>query len=634
VDLLRGCDAAQVEAITTRAAPLCILAGAGSGKTRVLTRRIAWRVAQGDAAPAHVLALTFTRKAAGELRGRLAALDVAEGTVAGTFHAVALAQLRQLAADQGRRPPVVLDSKGRLLSGIVRRGIGEVAGEIDWAKARLVRPRDYEAAGRSPSAGAHQVAIYYERYEAERRRQGLLDFEDLLTTLTRVIETDPDVAAAQRWRFRHLFVDEYQDVNPAQQRLLQAWLGGRSDLCVVGDPDQAIYSWNGADPQILHRFEGEVLTLDTNYRSTPQVVAVAASALGGATRASRADGAVPTIEDYGTDADEAAAVAAALRRAHGPGRRWSDMAVLARTNAQLALFEQACSAIAVPFRSGAGRAFLQHSTVRAFLARANQASGDAFRRLVVDFDDAPSHDDAQVNEDVATLQRLARDYLSLDPGGNGAGFAAWARMSVRAEPMGSAGDAVDLLTFHGAKGLEWRVVFVTGLERGLVPMAEGDFDEERRLLYVALTRAEDELHCSWARRRVFGASTARRDPSPWLAAIEAARRSIARLPGRQVRSGAIAAGRAALASTHVEPAAPADAHADPLVVALRGWRDGTARAAKVPAHVVIPEQALDALAEARPRSRAELAELIGPSRAATYGDRLLDLVRRHDPAGA
>ncbi|MFP5376806.1 MAG: ATP-dependent helicase, partial [Acidimicrobiia bacterium] len=338
--LLDGLDPAQHRAVVCEAQPLCILAPAGSGKTRVLTRRIAHRVATGQAEAARVLTLTFTRKAAGELRARLGALGVREPIAAGTFHAVAYAQLRRRWADRGERPPVLLERKARLLAPLLpraRAGAGaratvqpaDLAAEVEWAKARLVPPSRYEAeveaAGRRPPLPPATMAALYERYEHDKRRKGLVDFDDLLMLCALALEGDREFAAAQRWRFRHLFVDEFQDVNPVQFRLLQGWLGDRRDLCVVGDPDQAIYSWNGADPTLLtdfgRHFPGaEVVRLDRNYRSTSQIVAVGRAVLppGGEgvadVTAVRGDGPLPVVRHFDTDVDEARGVARALRR--------------------------------------------------------------------------------------------------------------------------------------------------------------------------------------------------------------------------------------------------------------------------------------------------------------------------------
>ncbi|HVC24577.1 MAG TPA: ATP-dependent helicase [Acidimicrobiales bacterium] len=599
--LLAGCDEAQRDAITTDAAPLLIVAGAGSGKTRVLTRRIARRVADGTASPARTLALTFTRRAAGELRGRLHALGLPDPVTAGTFHAVALGELRRRAFDQDAPPPVVLDSKARLLARLLPDRyalgtgdrarpagrsdvLGAVAAEIEWAKARCVRPEGYAAAavaaGRASGLDADLVVSIFLAYEREKRRRRVLDFDDLLSVLADAIEVEPDFAASQRWRYRHFFVDELQDASAAQLRLLDAWLGGRGDLCAVGDPRQAIYGWNGALADVVESFsdrhrDATVLRLEENYRSTPQVVTVATTALGpGAPpgpRVRRPDGPVPSLIAYESDEVEAAGVAAAARSAHRPGRRWSSLAVLARTNAQLVCFELALTGAGIPFRSGGGPSLLSSPAVRAELdSIADPTDSATFVARIDDLElrqrDVRSHDarraafegGARTSSDDAldALLALAREYRSGEIRPTAAGFQTWARAALRHDGLPGFGDAVTLSTFHRAKGLEWPVVFVTGLEDGLVPIAQARtpaaLGEERRLLYVALSRAREELHCSWAARRRFGVRAVSREPSPYLEAIESARQALERIarPDPDAARAGIAAGRAQLARGH------------------------------------------------------------------------------------
>ena len=295
-DPLNGLDEAQRAAVTSTAGPLCVHAGAGSGKTRVLTRRIAHRAERGDLDPRHTLALTFTRKAAGELRTRLRGLGLREAVAAGTFHAVAYAQLRRHWEDRRKAVPTLLTSKTAVVGELLgaKQGLaGPVVAEIDWATARLVRPADYAeksalAGRRSPLPG-DGIADVMRRYEVAKRQRGVVDFDDLLGLALNLMTTDATAADARRWLFRHLFVDEFQDVNPLQFRLIRAWLGDGGDLFVVGDPHQAIYGWNGADARYLDRFgdafpaerypDRAVLHLRDNYRSTPQVLAVAAAVL-------------------------------------------------------------------------------------------------------------------------------------------------------------------------------------------------------------------------------------------------------------------------------------------------------------------------------------------------------------------
>ena len=674
MELLEGLDLMQHEAVVSDAQPLCILAPAGSGKTRVLTRRIARRVATGSADGDRILALTFTRKAAGELRHRLRSLGVREAVAAGTFHAIAYAQLRRRWADRGERAPTLVTSKVRLLVPLLPRsrasGAGravelqpaDVAAEIEWAKARMVSPASYEAevqaAGRRPPIPADAMAGLYERYEQQNRRKGLVDFDDLLMLCAVALHTDPEFAAAQRWRYRHFFVDEFQDVNPVQFRLLQGWLGDRADLCVVGDPNQAIYSWNGADPTLLTDFGkhfpgATVLRLDHNYRSTPQVVALAATVLprtgtdGGEVTAVRESGALPVIRQFDSDADEARGVARALRRAHPPGVPWSHLAVLARTNAQLALLAEHIRAVGIPCRVGGDGDLLRQPEVRGAL--------DHLRRLpaavpllsgLTDLEEAAGEPGAdQRHDNLHALVRLGRDYAAVDPAGTVDGLVAWLGASDE-DGGGAGGDAVELTTFHRAKGLEWPVVFVTGLEKGLVPIGHANTPaaeaEERRLLHVALTRAVDEVHCTWAERRTFGSRSVVRAPSPFLGPIQDAVAAMAdggdpgqwreRIAAERARLQALSGdGRGARRLIGVPGAG-----ADPGVwEALKAWRTATARATGVPAYLIVHDATLAAVAEARPTTRAELLALpgLGPVKAERYGDTLLAVLAASGTTG-
>ena len=662
-DLLGGLTPSQLEAVTTPGQPLCILAGAGSGKTRVLTRRIAWRIAEEQALPSHVLALTFTRRAADELSSRLAALGVRDHVAAGTFHAIAYAQLRRRWADAEQRPPALLDRKTRLLLRLLpaRRspsgpGPAELAGEIEWAQARMVSPAAYPAAvvaaGRKPPMPAADVASLYDRYQQEKRRQHMVDFDDLLLECARALETDVAFAATQRWRFRHLFVDEFQDVNPLQFRLLEAWRDGRDDLCVVGDPRQAIYSWNGADPRYLTGFVGRfpgatVVHLDDNHRSSPQVVAVANAVLDGIgghpLRAPGADGPLPTVTAHANDAEEARSVVRALRRRGGAGR-WSDLAVLARTHAQLVVFEELLKAAGIPYRLRGASAFLDQPAVRYAVAALRRRPGASLAASLPDLDVAASEaaEGGERGADLDVLARQAREFLALDPTGSVGGFVGWLTARMAREEPASRGQAVDLATVHAAKGLEWPVVFVVGFEQGLLPIGHATTPEaraeERRLLYVAVTRAERELHFSWAERRTFGAGTMARSPSPWLAPIEDALRALdhATTPDKDGWRSCVAEGRAQLGSAAGgRRAQRAGERADPHVLqALRSWRATTARASGVPAFVVFHDTTLAAVAEARPRDRPALLALpgMGPVKADRYGEALLAVVAASAPA--
>jgi DNA helicase-2/ATP-dependent DNA helicase PcrA len=659
-DLLADLDASQRAAVTEPVVPLAILAPAGSGKTRALTRRIAWQAATGNVDANHVLAVTFTRKAAGELRTRLTRLGVRGSVTAGTFHAVALAQLRRRHADAGTTMPAILDRKGRVLGPLLGGGrgsalavaINEIASEIEWAKARRIAPDAYAAqvarAGRETPRPPDEVAGIYVRYEQEKRKRGLLDFDDLITECTHALTSDPQFAATQRWRFRHLFVDEFQDVTRAQLALLRAWLGDGTDLCVVGDPDQAIYAFAGADSRLLSRFpeafEGAtVVRLGTNYRSTPQIVRTARLALPETERAdvrpAGLDGPDPTVVAYASDAAEARGVADALLAAHGR-RPWSHMAALYRVNAQSAPFEEALGKAGIPFRVRGAGAFLDRPEVKTVLddlrAMAKAVPGRAFAEHLTDLVTSGRDVAEERREHIDAVAALGREYLAAEGStGSVAGFLEYLRASLRGgDDAGVQDDAVDLLTFHRAKGLEWDTVFVTGLERGLVPISHAQgrpdaLDEERRLLYVALSRAERELHLSWAKARARGTRSASRTKSPFLGPIERALEGVAAdgpelPPGERGAAGA----RQVLAGMTAGDLPVADR---PLYDALVTWRRELARAAAVPAYVILDNKALRSVATSRPRSTEALLALpgIGPVKLERYGAALLEVVGRH-----
>jgi superfamily I DNA/RNA helicase len=486
---------AQREAIESDQPLLCVVAGAGAGKTRVLTLRVARRVRDGSIEPDRTLVTTFSRKAAEELRTRLYSLGVS-GVKAGTFHRTALGLLHEHRELRGRPLPQLLPDRRRLLADVATgdaRRTRALDGEIGWAKARLVAPDHYEAEAhrhrRRSGMSPEQVADAYARYETERSRRRLLDFDDLIVACADALAGDSEFADSIRWRTRHLFVDEMQDVNPAQFRLLTAMLADEPDLFVVGDPNQSVYGFNGADPGLLDRLPEilrgtSVIRLDENHRCTPQVVAVATAVLrdGGAVgevvppRSTRVDGPVPKVVSHASDGEEAAWAAAQAKLSRTPGRPWSSIAVLTRTNAQLATVQAAMDAARVP-------------------------------SMIAGADLGPASD-----------LRPERRRRGTDQDEDG----------VAARPDPGDRDRVVLTTFHRAKGLQWPTVIVLGLGTGLMPIASAQgpaaVDEERRLLYVALTRSEEELWCSWFERSGDEAARTRgaRGPSPWLAPIERA----------------------------------------------------------------------------------------------------------------
>lgn len=513
---------AQREAIESDDSLLCVVAGAGAGKTRVLTLRVARRVREGTIEADRTLVTTFSRKAAEELRTRLWSLGVS-GVKAGTFHRTAFGLLREHRELRNRPAPQLMTDRRRMLAEVTKvdaRRTRSLDGEIGWAKARLVTPERYEAEARRhrrrSGLSTQQVAEAYAAYEAERTKRRLLDFDDLIVACADALAGDAEFADSIRWRTRHLFVDEMQDVNPAQFRLLTAMLADDPDLFVVGDPNQSVYGFNGADPTLLARLPDllrgtKVIRLDENHRCTPQVVAVATAVLreGGsfdgdgeveevvAPRTTRVDGPVPKVVSHETDEDEAAWAATQAKMSRTPGRRWSSIAVLTRTNAQLAKVQAAMDAARVPSRI-AGSDLGPGSDLQAD----DDGDGPGGRRRFAD---------AEVTVDIVVD---AVDAVVADGAGDD-------------DP--ATRDAVVLTTFHRAKGLQWPTVMVLGLGAGLMPIASAQtdaaVDEERRLLYVALTRSEDELWCSWFERQADRPSRGRGGgggggPSPWLAAIE------------------------------------------------------------------------------------------------------------------
>jgi DNA helicase II / ATP-dependent DNA helicase PcrA len=627
--LLDGLDADQVAAVTSPGAPLAIVAPAGSGKTRVLTRRLAYRVAEGSADAAHTLAITFTRKAAGELLRRVDELGGRPRPTVGTFHGVAWSVLRRRWADQNvRRLPELLPQPERLLadlSELSARGPRpltppEAAAEIGWAHARLVPPDQYEAAAarasRRPGAGTPAVAEAYRAYEKAKRARRLVDFDDLLALVTREISRDGTFAEVQRWRFRHLYVDEFQDVNALQRALLEAWRGGRPDLCVVGDPNQAIYEWNGADPGwiadfAVHHPGATIVRLNRNYRSSPEIVAAATRVLGRGPEvdAVQPAGPPPAIHRFDNEVGEAAGVAGLLHADRVPGRRWSSFGVLVRTHAQVPLLERALRDAGIPARTRGGTPLLAQPAVRAALDAA--MSGPEPSRLRDFLDELDDEVAAGATSPVlATMAALGRQFVAVDPSAGIASFRAWLAVGSPGDDGADGADAVDIVTFHAAKGLEWPVVVVAGLERGLVPHASATTvaarDEEARLLHVALTRAEHRLHLTWAARR--GGSA--RVRSPLIAAVDAViAEPVAPPPRRLVR------------------AAPA---VDPALAALQAWRRTAAVAVGLPEPSICSDEALAAVATARPATVAELAALpeIGPIAARRLGPRLLAALDR------
>ena len=655
VSVLDGLDPEQREAALAVRGPVCILAGAGTGKTRAITHRIAYAVRSGAVPPGQLLAVTFTARAAGELRSRLRGLG-ADGVQARTFHAAALRQLTYFAPRVlGGAMPDVVDNPLRLVSAAASRvrlradrtELRDLAAEIEWAKAVLVGPEDYPAratsAGREPPTSAATVATVYAEYEAAKRRVGQLDFADLLLIMAGAIEEYADVAEEIRSRYRHFVVDEYQDVSPLQQRLLDAWLGGRDDICVVGDANQTIYSFAGATPEHLLSFtrrfpEAVVVRLHRDYRSTPQVVELAnrlvatGGGSGGGPRlrlvGQRPNGPPPTFAEFDDEPAEAADVAARCRALIDAGTPASEVAVLFRVNAQSEVYEQALAEARVPYVLRGGERFFDRPEIRearlllrgAARAEADEATlPEAVRGVLASLgwhpDDPPPGGAARERwESLAALVSLADDLVALDAQVHLPELVAELDQRATAQHAPTV-QGVTLASLHAAKGLEWAVVFLVGLTDGTVPIQRaGTADqvaEERRLLYVGMTRARERLGLSWALARSPGQRRSRR-PSRFLDRLRPV--AFANTPSAKRKS---------------RPQAD-DAE---LFGRLRAWRKRQAEALSVPAYVVFSDATLVAISDSRPSDRSELARVsgIGPSKLDRYGEPLLAVLSGADP---
>lgn len=549
--------------------PVCVLAGAGTGKTRAITHRIAYGVASGAYDPARVMALTFTARAAAELRARLRALG-AGAVPARTFHAAALAQLNHFwPIVVGGPAPRVLDYKGRLLGQAAERArvrvdaatLRDVAAEIEWRKVSALGPE--AVATRLATRGApgeltaEQFVALAEAYESLKDERRMLDFEDVLLATAGMIESEASVAMQVRESYRHFIVDEYQDVSPAQQQLLDLWLGGRNDLCVVGDASQTIYSFAGATPAYLLDFErrfddATVVRLERNYRSTRAIVDLANRLMRGRAGALRLESVIdadappdapqheqrrapqaprppvpePVIIEYADELAEARGVATRIRARIDAGTPPESIAVLMRVNSQSAILERALDEVGVGSRvRGAARFFDQpevREAVHALRAAALTIAGEPLFKSVSDvlrglgLTAQPPDGPGAVRARWESLNAIARLVDDAPPGMTFRMFAddLRARAEAQHEPTVS---AVTLATLHSAKGLEWNEVFIVGLNEGMLPIAYAKgfdaIDEERRLLYVGITRARRRLELSWARR---GGHRGEREPSRFL----------------------------------------------------------------------------------------------------------------------
>ncbi|GAB3088095.1 ATP-dependent DNA helicase UvrD2 [Corynebacterium aquatimens] len=673
VDLAQLDPDQQVAASAPRG-PVCILAGAGTGKTRTITYRIAHLIDEGFVSPQRVLAVTFTSRAAGEMRDRLRVMGIS-GVQARTFHAAALRQLRyfwpQIAGDL---PWQLIDNKFPLV-GRAARAVGmeshkdmvrDLLGEIEWAKASLISPSAYvqrvEESPRTPPADAEKVAAVYQRYEDSKTSPDgmLLDFDDLLLHVAGALENAPAVAEEFRAQYQTFVVDEYQDVTPLQQRVLDGWLGGRDDLTVVGDANQTIYSFTGASPDYLLNFSRKyphatVVKLQRDYRSTPQVTDLANTVIGKATgrvagtrlelQGMRAPGPEPTFAAYDDEPTEAREVARAISTLIAQGVPPREIAVLYRINAQSVAFEQALSDAGIVYQVRGGEGFFTRPEVR----EAISALVKAARRTDLPDDpvaiakaalaplglSATEPEGAQARErwqGLNALVGLITDIIATQEADSLEGVLRSLRTRAESKQPPSV-DGVTLASLHAAKGLEWDAVFLVGLVEKTLPIShaikagEEQIEEERRLFYVGITRAREHLQLSWSFARQEG-GRASRERSRFMDGI-APQLEIEEAPSRLTRSRLCRVCNGVLT-------APADkslgrhrdcepTYNEAAFTALKQWRLDTSRREQRPAFMVFTDATLLAVVESMPSSAGELLDIsgIGPSKLELYGEEVL-----------
>ena len=680
-DLLDALDPEQREVATALRGPVRVLAGAGTGKTRAITHRIAYGVAAGVYNPTEVLAVTFTTRAAGEMRTRLRTMG-AGATQARTFHSAALRQVRYFWPKvYGGQPPELTASKIPVVAGAARRNRVEVnqamlrdlASEIEWAKVSNVRPDDYERVaprrGREVSGlDAATVAHVFGSYEELKRDQGRMDMEDVLLIGAALLSEDERVAAEVRRQYKWFVVDEFQDVSPIQSALLDLWLGGRDEICVVGDPAQTIYSFAGARASYLTdfttKFPGATnVELVRNYRSTPQVIHAANALLKDSAtksvllRAQSDPGPELSWREATDEVDEAEAVAEEASTLHKAGVPLREMAVLFRINAQSESFEDALTARGIPYVVRGAARFFERQEVRQALAlmRGEVRAGEAASAGLVDqvsavltgmgwSTEAPTAR-GQARDRWESLQALvsqAVDFEATEVAPTLAGFVA--ELDRRAhEQHAPVAEGVTLATLHTAKGLEWDAVFLCGVQEGSMPITYADtpaaVEEERRLLYVGITRARKHLWVSWALARNPGGQ-ARRKPSRFLAGLRpesvtdradaGARSGSARRRGKKAAvckqcQKPLASSRERNRGYCADCPVPYD---EDLFESLRSWRKEQADAQSVPAFVVFSDATLEALAEVKPQDRQSLQSIngIGKAKLEKYADELLEIL--------
>ncbi|MDK8738420.1 ATP-dependent DNA helicase UvrD2 [Corynebacterium pseudodiphtheriticum] len=674
-------DDDQRAAATAPRGPVAIIAGAGTGKTRTITYRIAHLIDHGFATTNSVLALTYTSRAAGEMRDRLASMNIG-GVQAMTFHAAARRQLRyfwpQIAGDVKWKLldsafPVVARAARSVTNAPSKDTIRDLLNEIEWAKSSLLGADGYAAyvdsIDRTPPLPAEQVAEVYRRYEQLKTSdEGMhLDFSDLLLHVAGAMENAPAVAEEFRQRYRTFVVDEYQDVTPLQQRVLEGWLGDRDDLTVVGDANQTIYSFTGATPQYLLDFSrhfpnAHVVKLQRDYRSTPQVTTLANQVIGAAKgriagtrlelQGMREPGPEPIFREFESDPAEAREIAGQILTLLDQGVPAKEIAVLYRINAQSAVLEQALADAGIAYQVRGGTSFFENRVIvdamqqliRANLQNDLPPDPVAIARAAL----APlgystqEPDGAQERERwqlLRALVDLVEDIVQLRNTDSLEVVLGELRRRA-ADKQPPAVDSVTLVTLHAAKGLEWDAVFLAGLTEGLLPFryaidaGDEQIEEERRLFYVGITRARKHLALSWAPARQEGGRASRKRTRFLDGLVAQSTReepSAARVRKTKkcrVCREALTTPGEKVVGRHAECESPGN---EDLFGQLRGWRARVAREEQVPAYIIFSDATLQAISEALPTTVDELYAIsgIGQKKAELFGQDLLDIVRQY-----
>ncbi|MFF6775922.1 ATP-dependent DNA helicase UvrD2 [Streptomyces sp. NPDC012637] len=705
--VLDGLDPEQREVALALHGPVCVLAGAGTGKTRAITHRIAYGVRAGIVAPASVLAVTFTNRAAGEMRGRLRQLG-AGGVQARTFHSAALRQLQyfwpkavggELPRLLERKVQLVAEAAARCRVRLDRNELRDVTSEIEWAKVTQTVPADYPAAvaksSRDCPRDPAEIGQIYAMYEQLKRERDVIDFEDVLLLTVGILQDRHDIADQIRRQYQHFVVDEYQDVSPLQQRLLDLWLGDRDSLCVVGDASQTIYSFTGATPDHLLNFRtrhpnATVIKLVRDYRSTPQVVHLANGLLSQARgRAAehrlelvsqREPGPEPAYTEYADEPAEAEGTARRIRDLIAAGVPAGEIAVLYRINAQSEVYEQALADAGVPYQLRGAERFFERQEVReAGVALRGAARAGGNDALLDDAEDLPAQVRAVLStkgwtgeppagsgavrdrwESLAALVRLAEDFARAKPGATLSDLVAELDERAAAQHAPTV-QGVTLASLHAAKGLEWDAVFLVGLTEGMMPITYAKTDEqveeERRLLYVGVTRARVHLSLSWALSRSPGGRASRR-PSRFLKGLRPGSGPLGPVgaggtgvgggidrgsgPGRRKRRGPVlcrVCGATLTEAGEMKLMRCEDCPSDMdegLYERLREWRMEQARELGQPPYCVFTDKTLMAIAERVPASDGELVTIsgVGARKLDRFGADVLAICAGEEPGGS